>query len=192
MTIWFTSDTHYGHRNIVRGVSSWGNKSGCRDFDTLEAMNDAMVERINQYVQADDVLYHIGDWSMGGHHNIAEFRKRLNCREIHLVYGNHDQHIRKNMRNERSLFTSVQPLMMTRIGEQRIVMCHFPMLVWEDHHRGVWHFHGHSHGHLNDQAYYTRKVIDVGIDAHPEFRPYRLDEVTAIMTERSIVTIDHH
>ena len=192
MTIWFTSDTHYGHRNIVRGVSSWGNKSGCRDYDTLEEMNDAMVAVINSHVLPDDVLYHIGDWSMGGHANIAAFRERLVCQEIHLIYGNHDHDIRRNKKNERDLFASVQPLMIKKIEGHRIVMCHFPMLVWEDHHRGVWHLHGHSHGHLRDPAYYARKVIDVGMDAHPDFRPYRLEEIALIMAEREIVKIDHH
>ena len=51
MTMWFTADTHYGHKNIVRGVSSWGNKSGCRDFDTIADMNDAMVDSINACVK---------------------------------------------------------------------------------------------------------------------------------------------
>ena len=72
------------------------------------------------------------------------------------------------------------------------MMCHFPMLVWEDHHRGTWHLHGHSHGHLDDPVYYQRKVLDVGMDAHPEFRPYAMDEIRGIMESRSIQKIDHH
>ena len=192
MTIWFTSDTHYGHKNIVRGVSNWSNKSGCRDFDTIEQMNDAMVENINACVKADDTLYHLGDVAMGLFENVAKFLQRLHCQNIHLILGNHDHHIRKDRDGVQSYFASTQKLYFKRIGEIEIMMCHFPMLVWENHHRGAWHLHGHSHGHLDDPVFYQRKVIDVGMDAHPEFRPYSFDEIAAIMETRSIQQIDHH
>ncbi len=192
MTIWFTSDTHYGHKNIVRGVSSWGNKSGCRDFETIAEMNDAMIENINACVQPDDTLYHLGDVAMGGFDNVHLFLERLQCKNIHLVLGNHDYHIRKNRDEVQAKFASVDKLMVKRIDDERMNMCHFPMLVWEDHHRGVWHLHGHSHGHLDDPVYYQRKVMDVGIDTHPEFRPYSFDEIKTIMDARSVHKIDHH
>ena len=192
MTIWFTSDTHYGHKNIVRGVSSWGNKGGCRDFDTIEAMNDTMVNNINACVQADDILYHLGDVAMGGFHHVSEFMERLNCKTVHLILGNHDHHIRKDRDGIQSMFASVQPLYLKKLEDDQIMMCHFPMLVWEDHHRGSWHLHGHSHGHLDDPVYYQRKVIDVGMDTHPEFRPYSMKELSDIMKTRGIQKVDHH
>ena len=192
MAIWFTSDTHYGHKNIVRGISNWRDKSGCRDFDTLSAMNDALVGSINSVVQEEDTLYHLGDWSMGGFDNIVEFHNRLHCRTIHLVYGNHDHHIRKNKKGVADVFSSTHSIRIGKIAEQMMVLCHFPMLVWEDHHRGVWHLHGHSHGNLKQPGYYRRKVIDVGMDAHSEFRPFSFEEIEGIMCQRSIETIDHH
>mgnify|MGYP003704315713 CR=1 FL=1 len=45
--IWFTSDTHYSHTNIVRGVSRWTDLDKTRDFDTVEHMNDVIVNNIN-------------------------------------------------------------------------------------------------------------------------------------------------
>lgn len=97
--IYFTSDTHYGHANICRGTSKWEARSeedfqqNTRDFNTLEEMNDAIVDGINSVVGEDDVLYHLGDWSFGGIKNIWEFRKRIKCKNIHLILGNHDHHI---------------------------------------------------------------------------------------------------
>ena len=44
----------------------------------------------------EDTLYHLGDWSFGGIENIWNFRKRINCKNIYLVPGNHDHHIKKN------------------------------------------------------------------------------------------------
>ncbi len=192
MTIWFTSDTHYGHQNIVNGESSWSDKSGCRPFNTLNEMNDSMVGKINERVHSSDTLYHIGDWSMGGFENISQFRDRLVCQTIHLIYGNHDQDIRRNHRGVRDLFTSVRSLRIETIQGQRIVMCHFPLLVWEDHHLGVWHLHGHCHGHLLQTEYYQRKVLDIGIDTHADFRPYSFEEIQNRLSNRSIRKMDHH
>lgn len=100
--IFFTSDTHYGHTNICRGISNWRDADGnvpvsqTRDFDTLSQMNDKIVESINSVVCEDDILFHLGDFSFGGFDNIAEFRSRIVCKNIHLILGNHDHHIERN------------------------------------------------------------------------------------------------
>ena len=73
--IYFTSDTHYGHKNIVRGVTSWPEGNQCRDFKTLEEHNEKLVESINSVVGQDDILYHLGDWSFGGVENIFKLEK---------------------------------------------------------------------------------------------------------------------
>ena len=118
--LFFTSDTHYNHKNICRGVSDWG-KGGefsTRDFNTLSKMNDTIVNGINEVVGQDDILIHLGDWSFGGIDSISEFRRRIICKNIHLVLGNHDHHILNNkviaddMFDEYSiqtLFSSVSP-----------------------------------------------------------------------------------
>ena len=74
-------------KNIVRGVSNWGNKSGCRDFATIAEMNDAMVSNINACVKEDDVLYHVGDLVMGLFENVWEFRARLHCKIFTSFWG---------------------------------------------------------------------------------------------------------
>ena len=92
---YITSDTHGFHQNIVFGVSTWDPKDGCRPFDTIEEMNEAMAANINAIVKEDDILWHLGDWSFGKEDNIAEFRSMINCKNIHLILGNHDWKIRK-------------------------------------------------------------------------------------------------
>ena len=44
--IWFTSDTHYNHKNLVKGISRWEDKSGCSDFATKEEMNELLIKNI--------------------------------------------------------------------------------------------------------------------------------------------------
>ena len=99
--IFFISDTHYNHKNICRGVSTWdlkehGGHSSVRDFDTISKMNDAIVNDINSVVGQDDYLVHLGDWSFGGINSIWEFRQRIICQNVILVLGNHDEHIDAN------------------------------------------------------------------------------------------------
>ena len=53
--IWFTSDTHFGHENMLRLAD--------RPWSTVGQMNDAMVASINSKVAADDELYILGDFS---------------------------------------------------------------------------------------------------------------------------------
>ena len=96
--LFFTSDTHYGHTNICRGVSTW-ERSGpdkTRDFPTLEEMNQTIIDNINSKVGEDDVLVHLGDWSFGGIENIWNLRKGIKCKNIYLVFGNHDHHIARD------------------------------------------------------------------------------------------------
>ncbi len=75
--VWITSDTHYSHTNICRGVTNWRMSDGSipitqtRDFDTIEKMNSRIVDNINEVVGQDDVLIHLGDWSFGGFENTS-------------------------------------------------------------------------------------------------------------------------
>lgn len=215
MNIWFTSDTHYSHKNICKGSSSWEDKSGCRDFKDQNEMNDIMVNNINKVVKSQDILYHLGDWSFGGIDNIYKFWKRLVCKNIHLVLGNHDKHIENNyvlsdlleeskgvlnssdikeedLAGAQNLFLSVSNYKEISINGQFIVLCHYPIISHNKCHKGSWMIHGHCHGSLEPEYYKGRKMIDVDIYGHPEFRPYNLNEIRKIMNNIEITNVDHH
>lgn len=177
--IYFISDTHYHHKNIVRGVSDWESRSKnrkTRDFPTLEEHDKALVDIINKTVKKEDTLYHLGDWSFGGIEQIWEFRKQLNCQDIHLIYGNHDHHIELNHDIPKSqieeitkwyfeyikgsafpvrpglqdLFSSCQHYKELKINGLHIILSHYAMRVWNKSHRGSIMLYGHSHGSLDE------------------------------------------
>jgi len=56
--VWFTSDTHYAHTNICRAISNWPDEDKTRDFESLDKMNAAIVNAINNNVGPDDILFH--------------------------------------------------------------------------------------------------------------------------------------
>ena len=205
--IWFSSDFHYNHKNLVSGISNWTNKSKCRKFDTLEEHNDKLVKSINSCVALNDILYFLGDWSFGSSKEIIEFRKRLVCKNIHLVLGNHDEIIMSKQREliGQDKFISISQIKKIKINDQLIVLCHFPMRTWENANKGSWMLHGHCHGtlgkHYNFKQLFSkifirsevRKTMDVGIDTHPQFKPYSYEAIKQIMDKRDISkNIYHH
>ena len=188
---WFISDPHYGHVNICRGTSSWSDKTGCRDFSSIEEMNDAIVNSINKYVKEEDTLYILGDVSFGGIDNIPKFIERIICDNIILITGNHDQHIKNGKSVQRlgetiplrSLFKEIHSLLEVRIENLEIIMSHFPIEDW-NHQAGkkIIHLHGHVHGKYNSNQKPYR--IDVSIESalfyFGEIRPFSINDIIFI------------
>lgn len=184
----FISDTHYSHKNIIRGTSDWVDKDKTRWFNTIEEHNTCLVNVINSKVREDDILYHLGDWSFGGFENISEFRKQLNCKTIHLILGNHDHHIENNRNRIQNLFESVQHYKEIIVHNQLIILSHYSMRVWNKLHKNSWMLYGHSHGTLPDIG---GKTMDVGCDTN-NLLPYSFEEIKQIMNKRINLEVDHH
>jgi calcineurin-like phosphoesterase family protein len=196
--IWFTSDSHFGHTNIAGPkISSW--TSGYRNFNSVHEMNMALVDGINKYVKEDDILYHLGDWSFGGAQNILQFRNYIVCKNIHLILGNHDQHIvDKEIKyhdtsfNPIELFSSVQDVLHLKLGKTELFLSHYSHRVWLGSHKGVIHLYGHSHGSIPDYG----KSMDIGVDVafkkFGEYRPFNIGDINNIMSKRTIEKIDKH
>ena len=190
--IWFTSDTHYGHKNICRGVTNWKSEdpaaliAATRDFPTLEIMNETIVSNINSVVAEDDWLIHLGDWSFGGIERITEFREQINCKNIVLILGNHDQHIQKE-KSLHKLFTHVAHYEELKITQKhnshKFVLCHYPIISWNGMRKNTHMLHGHQH--LKGDAILGQgKRMDIGIDGSKEFRPYHVEEVVDLLKDR--------
>ncbi len=222
--IFFTSDTHYHHKNICEGLSDWDREEKAfqfRPFNTLEELDKTLVNNINATVGENDILIHLGDWSFGGIEQIWEFRKQIKCKNIHLILGNHDQHIEGNKAipqspllkmQDKIMFSSVNKLENLTISiptskkdkngnqlknrKHRFVICHFPLTSWDKMGKGVMHLHGHIHT-LTEARLGPGRMMDVGIDGHPEFRPYELSEILELLKDRPIESLlkykyDHH
>jgi calcineurin-like phosphoesterase family protein len=198
--IYFTADTHFGHKNLVRGCTSWVNKNQCRDFSSLLEHDEFLIKSINSSVGYEDTLYHLGDWSFGGFENIERFSRRINCQNVHLILGNHDTHIAENREDSQELFSSVQHYAEVTIEGQTIVLSHWPMKIWNGYHKGWWHLHGHCHNNLKPDEWWTRmthkerrKTMDVGVDTN-NFRVWSFEELKRIMSKLNSYPkdLDHH
>ena len=205
--IWFTSDTHYDHKNICAATTNWvGAENLTRKFSSLEQMNDELVFWINQRVGQDDILFHLGDWSFNGFENIRKFRERIVCKNVHLILGNHDHHIERNKDNIQSIFSSVNqylsldvrwrpnPSKLVADSHARFVLFHHPIASWNGMSDGVIHLHGHVHLPPN-QRIVDGKAMDVGVDGN-NYEPISMEEVLKIMSKQPIAKLtlpkDHH
>jgi calcineurin-like phosphoesterase family protein len=193
--LWFTSDTHYMHSNMVRGVTNWRNSDGqvpieqVRDFDTLEEMNSTMIKNINNCVEPSDWLVHLGDWSFGGYDRILEFRSMIKCKNIVLILGNHDHHIERDNGTLRKHFRQVShydELSVTDANgdKSKFILCHYPIISWNGMHHGTYMLHGHQHLKGNSRFGEGRRM-DIGICGSPEFRPYHIEEVISQLEMRT-------
>lgn len=77
-----------------------------------------------------------------------------------------------------------------------MVLSHYSFRTWNNGGEGTWMLYEHSHGTLREYGPESNndkfKTMDVGIDTHPEFRPYHFDEIKEIMDKRINLRVDHH
>jgi calcineurin-like phosphoesterase family protein len=197
--VFITSDCHFSHKNLCRGVTGWRTTDGkvpvssTRDFPTLDLMNDMIVNNINSKVGQDDTLIMLGDIAFGGFENITIFLDRLICKNIHLVLGNHDHHISNNRGGIQDMFLSVQNYLEANINGENFVLSHYPFASWNGLNKGVIHLHGHVHLSSKDK-WGNGKRLDVGMDGN-NYHPYSLSEIVHMMDRRKIgsdLNNDHH
>ena len=172
---WFTSDTHFNHKNIITYCG--------RNFDDLDSMTESLVSNWNNAVREGDTVYHLGDFALswGKKHEelIDGILRRLNGQK-HLIVGNHDRD--EVTRSRRWVTVSHYKELKVAIGghQQAIVLCHYPLRSWNQQHYGSWMLHGHCHGTLPDIG---GKIMDVGVDCH-QHKPISLSHVSELMGGR--------
>ena len=164
--IYFTADPHFDHKKII---------SMCqRPFGSVDEMNEALLDGINSTVKKRDLLIIIGDFAW---RRIAEHRSKIQCKQVHLIWGNHD--IKRKPCEE--VFSKCYERATYKIGpEKEKVRCiadHYPHCFWLASHYGSLHVYGHHHlmrEDYLDAIWPERRSMDVGLDvAYEMFGEYR-------------------
>lgn len=184
MTQWFTSDWHISHANIQKYCPD--TRPNC----TPEAMNQVLMDNITAQVRPGDIIYNLGDVSFASKEVTRDhlmYIKSLGV-EHHLIFGNHDHKLRKELDFFKGCFDSVQDIKEITVGKKLIVMCHYSMRVWNRAHHGSWMLFGHSHGEMQVDG----KSMDVGLDSRSsgDMSMWSFDEIKDIMSTRE--RIEHH
>jgi len=154
--IYFTADTHFSHRNIIKYCN--------RPFSSIEEHDEVIITNWNSVVRKNDIVYHLGDFAFG---DVQKHLRRLNG-NIHLILGSHD----KNTKNCKHLFASYNQLLNTKIEGINITLSHCSMRIWHKSHYNAFSLYGHSHGMLEPWG----KSFDCGVDTN-NFYPYSWEQV---------------
>lgn len=175
MTIFFTSDSHFGHKNIIEICN--------RPFPTVREMDWTMIRRWNERVKPGDTVYHLGDLTLDDAWFASSILSQLNG-GIHVL-SNPDHHDKRWIKHENPwviLLPPIHNIYAKRPGHKHkkpIVLSHFPLATWDRMHYNSWHLHGHSHGTYIAEGF----ILDVGVDCH-NFYPVSLEEVIEIMEKK--------
>lgn len=171
----FTSDLHFGHKNIVDLCK--------RPFADVGEMDAVLIERWNRKVKKNDVVYLTGDvvWDKK---KVAYYMEQLSGKKI-LVAGNHDSAWIKREECQK-YFEEIVPYLEVHLNGHPITMCHYPMLEWrssrEESKRKLGYLiHGHIHNRIADeyrQLYLHFNALNAGVDINA-FAPVEFDELVA-------------
>lgn len=181
MKIFFTSDQHFSHANVIKYCN--------RPYASADEMDEALINNYNSVVDANDKVWFIGDVFFC---DAGRAKEILNCLKgrKHLILGNHDKMLR-NQKPVQQMFEQVYPdLHEESIDGIKVVMCHYPLLTWNKAHYGSFMLHGHAHG--NTKYPFKGRIMDVGVDAN-DYRPIDWDAIKREMLKIPVGQgVDHH
>lgn len=182
MSWFFSSDWHLGHSNIIKycrrpftsepetelmGMADRGTipASDIRiSSETTRRMTDTIIDSTNAVVSENDTLVHMGDFMFAPRDNFLDtlraYRKRIVCKNIYLIWGNHDDTLRDlwygrgrfsgsqaaaAVREVRSMFLGAYDQFLFNVNGQKIFCSHYPCRSWDCAHHAAWMLYGHVH-----------------------------------------------
>ena len=183
--IWFTADQHFGHANIIKFCN--------RPYGSVEEMDADLIRRWNGVVGQYDVVYHLGDFTLGGVEQARDYFSRLNG-TVYILNNpwHHDKrwigYYLDCSTKSGSTVLLRDPMEVLELKEYTrenrptaLTLCHYPLAEWDRKHYGAWHIHGHSHNNYTGDGL----ILDVGVDSAAlwldAYRPFSLQEIAEIM-----------
>lgn len=187
--IWFTSDCHFNHNKEFIYKQRYG-------LNSVAEHDEHLIELWNRIIAPEDVVFDLGDFifSDGTGTKAFSILSRLNGQH-YLLWGNHNSGIKTVFKDQvhypYTILDKVHYLghyAEIVVDKQPIILCHYPIISWNDVGHGTWMLHGHCHGTFGDRYY--GKIQDVGLDVF--FRPVNYIELVEIMAKREVVKFDQH
>lgn len=135
---YYISDLHLGHKNVIRFDN--------RPFDSVEEMNETLVNNWNSVVTNADHVYHLGDFCWGKKDEWIEFLKRLNG-NIHIIRGNHC--LKQFGSDVKKYLAEVADYKEITDEGRHVILCHYPIPFYKaDYNPNVYMLYGMSIRHL--------------------------------------------
>jgi len=149
MAIFFTSDNHFGHHNIIAYCG--------RPFKNVDHMDRVMIENWNSIVKPEDTVFHLGD--MAFHKKVPQYIEQLNGNII-WVKGNHDKSKDVLIRE-----------MIIKYGGREWTLIHDPAFTMANN-----VICGHVHEKWKIRLIKDRTIVNVGVDVW-DFKPIQMTDI---------------
>ncbi len=180
MKVYFTSDTHFTHKNILyfkpkrreaAGITLEELK-GLPNEELLSRHDKWLIDRWNETVKKGDVVYILGDVCLANKEKTERILNRLHGTKF-LIRGNHD----KSCNGLERYFEGVYDIKEAKFSHNQfpfikegetfcVEMCHYPLLAWNRRTHGTCMVHGHTHGTIDKLNRESKELrVDVGLDA---------------------------
>ncbi len=168
--IYFTSDLHLGHANIINHCK--------RPFSSVDEMDERLISMWNARVQPNDTVYVLGDLIFRSAAAPESYLSRLRGKK-HLILGNHDSAWTKKA-DMPLHFLSVERFTEISDGRHKITLCHYPLMSWNQMAKGSYMIHGHVHNNCEATYFSLMKtmpnLLNAGVEIN-EYRPVTFDEL---------------
>ena len=141
-----------------------------RPFQNTEEMHQHFLEEWNKQITNGDTIYILGDMSLRGRNDeLISLVARLKGKKI-LIKGNHDDlsdYRYKQLFHEICDYKEITDC----IGgtAYKLVLSHYPILMWNGQHKGTILLYGHTHTSAED-AYFQRCLAEMNISEEWQFR----------------------
>ena len=147
---YYISDMHFFHKNVTKEGNNFDN----RPFNSFAEMHQYMKEKWNSKITNGDTVYILGDIAMRGtNEELIALVAQLKGRKV-LIKGNHDDVSDMRYKN---IFEEIYDYKeITDYVDQdayKLVLSHYPVLMWNGQHRGTIHLYGHTHNTYENEFY---------------------------------------
>ncbi|MBQ7307958.1 MAG: metallophosphoesterase [Clostridia bacterium] len=188
--IYFISDTHFGHKNIIDICN--------RPFQNIEEMDSTLIENWNKTINSDDIVYIVGDFA-GDNVDADYYLKKLNGKKI-LLIGNHDKNWIKKLykRNNWNIYNDPEYKLLVKYNyfydvkfyleklmfDQIVTLCHYPMVDFAFSSKlfkekfGLL-IHGHIHNNIKDEfkfLFRTFNTLNCGVEVN-NYTPVNIENL---------------
>ena len=186
--IWFTSDLHFGHRNVLRFCN--------RPWNDEKEMGPGLIQNWNDTVGDDDIVFVLGDtfW-FNDSRGIKKVLSQLNGKDIYILPGNHDEFDSYHRVDDPRihLCQDIVVCWVTEAGKRKREMwlSHYPMMTWPHRENGAYQFFGHIHSQFGKDTGVDQDLplhynqMDVGCD-YWDYKPVSLETLEGCIEKRHI------
>lgn len=180
--VFFTSDLHFGHENVLRFDN--------RPFASVEEMDAELVRRWNAKVDKGDLVYVLGDLIWKTRNDDAPALLQSLNGQIILIKGNHDRFLHNAKAKAALAAVKDYDDIVVHLEDgspRRCILSHYFIPMYNGSRYGAIHLHGHSHktmeadievsiAQMLSEKDIPNRIFNVGC-MYWNYEPVTLDEI---------------